>query len=134
MIVPLEPKRRAARLIPLLAQRTSSEGSRGTRAGPGHPLHSRRRGDTRQPGYQDVLTAVVWGGKSQEGGPHRLYAETADHTQRNAQTSDALADGTASTRLTVKTVADPISFPHHMTYPEPLTLSPKHVDRLAYGI
>lgn len=39
-------------------------------------------------------------------GPHRLNAETADHTQRDAQVSDALADGTASAYLTVKTVAD----------------------------
>ena len=42
-------------------------------------------------------------------GPHRLYAETADHTQRDAQASDALADGTVSARLSVKTVADPKS-------------------------
>ena len=33
---------------------------------------------------------------------------TSDDTQLNAQASDALADGTASARLTVKTVADPI--------------------------
>ena len=40
-------------------------------------------------------------------GPDRLYAETADHnTQRDAQSSDALADGTASVRLPVGTVAD----------------------------
>ena len=38
-----------------------------------------------------------------------LYAETADHAQCDAQASDALADGTASARLTVKTVADPQS-------------------------
>ena len=43
-----------------------------------------------------------WTGKSQEGGSRRLYAETADDTQRHAQASDALADGTASARLTVK--------------------------------
>jgi hypothetical protein len=42
-------------------------------------------------------------------GPHRLYAETTDPTQRDVQTSDALADGTPSARLTVKTVADPKS-------------------------
>jgi hypothetical protein len=42
-------------------------------------------------------------------GPHRLCAETDDHTQRDAQASDTLADGTASVRLTVKTVADPKS-------------------------
>ena len=30
-----------------------------------------------------------------------------DHIQRDAQASDALADVTASARLTVKTVADP---------------------------
>ena len=41
-------------------------------------------------------------------GTHRLYAETADHTQREAQASDALTNGIASGRLTVKTVADPI--------------------------
>jgi len=40
-------------------------------------------------------------------GPHRLYAGTADHTYRDAQASDALADGTASARLTVNTAADP---------------------------
>ena len=38
--------------------------------------------------------------------PHRLYAETADHTQRDTKASDTLADGTASGRMTVKTVAD----------------------------
>jgi len=37
----------------------------------------------------------------------RLYAETADNAQRDAQASDALADGAASARLTIKTVADP---------------------------
>ena len=42
-------------------------------------------------------------------GPHRLYAETADHTQRDAQASDALVDGTVSARLSVKIVADPKS-------------------------
>ena len=51
--------------------------------------------------------SAVGGGKSQEGGPRRLYAETADHAQRHPEASDALADGTASARLTVKTVADP---------------------------
>ncbi len=40
-------------------------------------------------------------GKSQEGGARHLYGETADDTQRDAQASDALADGTASARLTV---------------------------------
>jgi hypothetical protein len=34
-----------------------------------------------------------------------------DDTQRDAQASDALADGTASARLTVKTVADPGACP-----------------------
>ena len=42
-------------------------------------------------------------------GPHRLYAGTADYTQCDAQASDALADGIASVRLTINTVADPIS-------------------------
>jgi hypothetical protein len=41
-------------------------------------------------------------------GPHRLYA-TADHTQRDAQALDVLADGTVSARLIVKTVAVPKS-------------------------
>jgi hypothetical protein len=34
---------------------------------------------------------------------HRLYA-TDDHTQRDAQASDGLADGIASASFTVKTV------------------------------
>mgnify|MGYP001583160327 FL=1 len=34
--------------------------------------------------------SAVGGGKSQEGGPRRLYAETADHAQRHAEASDAL--------------------------------------------
>ena len=42
-------------------------------------------------------------------GPHRLYAEAADHTQLDAQASNARADGTASARVTVKTVVDPKS-------------------------
>jgi len=42
-------------------------------------------------------------------GPHRLHAEIADHTKRDAQASDALADETASACLPVKTVADPKS-------------------------
>ncbi len=39
-----------------------------------------------------------------------------DHTQRDAQASDALADGTASARVTVKTVADtkPFALPGHL--------------------
>jgi hypothetical protein len=45
-------------------------------------------------------------------GPHRLYAETNDHTHCDAQTSDALADGTTAAHLTVKTVADPKPFSH----------------------
>ena len=37
---------------------------------------------------------------------------TADHAQRDAEASDAPADGTASARLTVKTVAAPQSCQH----------------------
>src|SRR2546430_2180863 len=83
---------------------TDGSGRRPT--SPHGPVYGRRRGDTPQPGDQDVLSALVWAGKSQEGGPHRLYAETADHAQRDAQASDALADGAASARLTIKTIAD----------------------------
>ena len=43
-------------------------------------------------------------------GPHRLYAEIADRTQRDPQASELLADGSASARLVVKIVADPKSF------------------------
>jgi hypothetical protein len=63
-------------------------------------------GDRLQPGSQTVLSALVWAGQCQEGGSHRLYAETADDTQRDTQATQALADGTAATCLTVKTVAD----------------------------
>ena len=73
-------------------------------------VYGGHRGDTVQPGNQDVLSALVWTGQSQEGGARRLHAETADHAQRHAQASDALADRTASARLTVKTVADPKTF------------------------
>jgi len=78
-----------------------------TRTGPGHRVYGGHRGDTVQPGNQDVLSALVWSGQSQEGGARRLHAETADYAQRHAQASDALANGSASARLTVKTVADP---------------------------
>lgn len=64
------------------------------------------RGDTLQSGYQDVLSAIVWGGQSQEGGPDRLHAETADHPERDVQTSASPAPGPGSVCLTVKTVAD----------------------------
>lgn len=69
-------------------------------------VYGGHRGDTVQPGNQNVLSALVWTGQSQEGGARRLHAETADH----AQASDVLADRTASARLTVKTVADPKTF------------------------
>ena len=78
------------------------------------------RGDTVQPGNQDVLSALVWIGQSQEGGARRLHAETADHAQRHAQASDALADGSASARLTVKTVADPNFFVAKLAYAQDL--------------
>ena len=78
-----------------------------TRTGPGHVVYGGHRGDTVQPGNQNILSALVWGGKSQEGGARRLYAQATDHAQCDAQASDALADGTASACLTAKTVADP---------------------------
>jgi hypothetical protein len=55
----------------------------------------------------DCKTWHSFFGKSQEGDARRLYVETADDTQRDAHASDALADGTASAHLRVKTVADP---------------------------
>lgn len=57
------------------------------------------RGDTLQSCYQHILSAIVWGGQSQEGGPDRLHAETADHPERDAQTSDPLAPGPGSVCL-----------------------------------
>jgi hypothetical protein len=64
-------------------------------------------GDTLQPGNQDLLSALMWAGQDQEGGSQRLYAETADDTQRDIRASDALANGTVSPGMTVKTVTDP---------------------------
>ena len=71
-------------------------------------------GGTLQSSHSRVLSARVWTGKSQEGGARRLYAETADHAHRDAQASDVLADDTAATGLTVKTVADP----NYLTFEE----------------
>ena len=50
--------------------------------------------------------AIPLGEMRNREGPRRLYAETAGHTHRDVQASDALADGTSLARLTVKTVDD----------------------------
>ena len=80
-----------------------------TRTGPGRLVYGGHRGDTVQPDDQDVRSPFVWIGKSQESRTRRLYAETPDDTERDAQAADSLAGGTAAARLTVKTVADPTS-------------------------
>lgn len=54
---------------------------------------------------RSISACVGWA--KQEADSHRLYAETADGTQPDTQASHVLADGTAATCLTVKTVTDP---------------------------
>ena len=60
---------------------------------------------------------LVGGGKSQERGSHCLYTETADQARYDVHAPDALADGTASARWTVKTVADTFSYPSVLRNP-----------------
>ena len=55
---------------------------------------------------------LVWVGKRQELGSHCPYAETVDYAQHDAHPSDALADGTTSARVTVKTVTSLVFVAH----------------------
>lgn len=63
---------------------------RGTRtgAGAGRALHGRARGSPLQSGGPGVPPTPVCGRQGQEGSPDGLYAETADHPQRDDETPD----------------------------------------------
>lgn len=66
------------------------------RAGTGRALHGGDRGNARQSHQSRVLSGLVCGGQSQEGGTHGLHAQTADDRERDAQTSDTPASGDGS--------------------------------------
>jgi len=48
-------------------------------------------GHALQPADQSLLRTAPRGGEGQKSGPDSLYAEVCDHTERDAETSDALA-------------------------------------------
>ena len=75
------------------------------------PLTNRSSGraKSRAPLSSNVLSERVCGRQSQQGGPDRLHAETADHPECDAHTSDSLASGSGSACVIVKTVAVPIA-------------------------
>ena len=59
-----------------------------------------------------LLSALAASGEGEEGGAHRVHAEVADDSQRDAKTSDALARGGGPPCLNRKTVADTIFSPN----------------------
>ena len=62
------------------------------------------------PSIQTMVPDTVLFREGEEGGTHRLHAQVADDSQRDAQTSDSLAQGRGISCLTLKTVADTVLF------------------------
>ena len=58
-----------------------------------------------KPVTQDALSASVGSGQSQEDSALRLYAETADHAQREAQSSIQRPGGTPVTMASINVIA-----------------------------
>ena len=77
---------------------------RGACPSPGCALHGRVGGQPAQPGDPQLLPTAAARRKAQEIGADRLYAQTADHTQRHGQERPAL-ESTRHQALTSKTVA-----------------------------
>src|SRR4029077_2679488 len=98
---PTQPRQRHAPREP--------DGLGRTRTGARCALYGRDRGRSVQSGDPSLLSALAASGQSQEGRPHRLYAEVADDSQCDAETSDALARGGGTPCLNLKTVADTFS-------------------------
>ena len=81
------------------------------RTGPRRSLYGRDRGRPLQSGDPCLLSALAASRESQEGDTHRLYAEVADDSQCDAETSDTLASSGGTPCLNRKTVADTFFHP-----------------------
>ena len=80
------------------------------RTGTRRSLYGRDRRGPIQCGDPSLLSALAASGKGQEGGAHRLHAQTPLHPQCNAETSNSLARSGGIPCLNFKTVADTFVF------------------------